>query len=239
MIQALEGWFLMKITGLKITGGVVVAAVAMLLGLSRPAAADSYTILNLGTDNGRGIYGIDTTGDVVVWGGTGCGYSSPTCYTTYVNGVATSDTSTAPSLIFDDGTPCSSSPAGFNVSKSVCNNGWIGFGALFYPGAGPIGLYTGSGSDLDFLRNGTADQVFLNSIGDFAWDDGQNDYIYVAIRTPPPTFGALSFSETQEFVPADPSPEPSSLILAGTGLVLFVAALRRKANRRPASPYIG
>lgn len=222
----------MKITGRKITGGVLAAAVAMLLGLARPAAADSYTILNLGTDDGRGIYGIDTAGDVVVWGETGCGYFSK-CYTTYVNGTAVSNSSTAPSLIFDDGTPCSSSPAGFNVSKSVCNSGWVGFGAFSYPGGGPLGLYTGSGSNLDFLRSGTADQVFLNSIGDFAWDDGQNDYIYVAIRNSSPSFGALSFSEKQEFVPADPSPEPSSLVLAGTGLVLFVAALRRKANRRP------
>ena len=67
-------------------------------------------------------------------------------------------------------------------SKTVCNNGWIGFGRLYNPNGDPNGVYTGSGSDLDLLRSGTADQVFLNSIGDFAWDDGRDDVIFVAIR---------------------------------------------------------
>src|ERR1700727_788995 len=112
-------------------GSAMVVCAAILLCSTRPALADSYTIYDLGSDNARGIYGIDGTGDVVTWGTTGCAPSSSSCYTTYTGGVATSDGGTAPVLAYDDGTACSSTLAGFNVLKSVCNNGWMGFGAIY------------------------------------------------------------------------------------------------------------
>src|SRR5262249_35353024 len=176
--------FFMRIAGQWLSGAIVVG-MAILFSSTRPALADSYTVFSLGSDNGHGIYGIDSAGDVVVRGGTGCGVSAPTCYTTYSNGIATADSSTAPALVYDDRASFGSTPAGFIVSKNVCNNGWIGFGALAYPGGGPLGVYTGSGSGLNFLRSGTADQVFLNSAGDFTWDDGRDDVLYVAIRNTP------------------------------------------------------
>ncbi len=122
----------MRISGQWLSGAVVLV-MAILLGSARPALADSYTIFDLGNDNGHGIYGIDTAGDVVIWGGNGCGMSASTCYVTYTNGIATSDSSTAPDLVYDDGTSCGSTPAGFNASKKVCNNGWIGLGTLYNP----------------------------------------------------------------------------------------------------------
>ena len=131
------------------------SAIAVFVAISlcspRPAFADGYTVYNLGNDNGRGIYGIDTAGDVVVWGTSGCGVSSSYCYVTYVNGVATSDSSTAPILDYDNGTAAARRPAGFNAAKSVCNDGWIGLGSLYNPNGDPNGVYVGSDSDPQFL----------------------------------------------------------------------------------------
>jgi hypothetical protein len=222
----------MRISGQRLSGAVLVV-MAILLGSARPALADSYTIFDLGNDNGRGIYGIDTSGDVVVWGGNGCGTAASTCYVTYTNGIAASDSSTAPDLVYDDGSSCGSAPAGFNASKTVCNNGWIGLGSLYNPNGDPNGVYVGSGLDLQFLHGGSADQLFLNSLGDFAWTDGRDEEMFVAILNSAPSFEALSFEE--KFVAADPAPEPGSLLLVGTGLLFFVAAVRRKANGQPSS----
>jgi len=223
----------MRISGQWINGAIAVV-VAILLGSIRPALADSYTIFDLGNDNGHGIYGIDTAGDVVIWGGNGCGMSATTCYVTYTNGIATSDNSTAPDLVYDDGTSCGSAPAGFNASKKVCNNGWIGLGTLYNPNGDPNGVYAGSGSNLTFLQSGSADQVFLNSLGDFAWSDGQSEEMYVAIANSTALFQARSELVQQSIDPAS-IPEPRSLLLVSIGLFFFAAAIRRKTNRRPLS----
>jgi hypothetical protein len=96
-------------------------------------------------------------------------------------------------------------------------------------------VYVGSGSDLQFLHGGSADQVFLNSLGDFAWTDGQSEEIFVAMLSSSTPLKAAGLSFEQNFVAADPTPEPGSLFLVGTGLLLFVAAVRRKANGQPSS----
>ena len=207
----------------------IVAIVVILFCSAPPAGADSYSVFNLGNANGQGIYGIDTAGDVVVWSMSGCGVSATYCYSTYVNGTATSDGSVAPILLYDNGTSCGSTPAGMNTSKEVCNGSWIGFGSLYNPNGDLNGVYVGSGSDLDYLGGGSVDQAFLNSLGDFAWTDGRNEEMYVAIRNSPPSFDSGD-SILQEPDPTQ-TPEPGGLLLMATGLLGITAALRRKANR--------
>lgn len=212
-------------------GSAAVAVVVMLSSVTRPALADSYSIVDLGNANGRGIYGIDTAGDVVVWGTSGCGPSAFNCYVTYVNGVATNDGSIAPSLAYDNGTSCGSTPVGFNASKETCNGAWTGMGSVYNPNGDLNGVYFGSGSDLDFIHGGSADQVFLNSNGDFAWTDGRDEEMYELIQTSGPVLTDLDIPVQPDLDPVT-TPEPRNLLLVGTGLIFATIMLRRsKANR--------
>jgi len=203
----------MKLMAQCLSSAAAVIAIA-LVSAPRPALADNYTVYNLGDANARGIYGMDTAGDVVIFQES-CGVFGPSCYLTYTNGLVTGDSSTAPDMVYDDGTPCSSTPAGFNTSKKTCNQGLIGLGSLYNPNGDPNGVYIGSGDDLQLLHSGSADQVFLNSTGDFAWTDGADGEIFEAVDT------------STSIV----TPEPGTLLLVGTGLLWFTAAVRRKALR--------
>ncbi|WP_158945798.1 PEP-CTERM sorting domain-containing protein [Granulicella sp. S190] len=202
----------MKLLARWFSASVALFAVAAFT-CPKTALADSYTILDLGDANARSIYGMDTAGDVVIYG-NGCGTFGP-CYTTFIDGVASSHSESAPDMVYDDGTPCTSTPAGFNAAKKVCNSGYVGLGTLFNANGNPNGAYIGSGDDFQFLHSGSADQVFLNSVGDFTWTDGSGEEIYEAIDTTVSTV-----------------PEPGNLMLVGTGLLLFTAAVRRRALRK-------
>jgi hypothetical protein len=167
--------------------------------------ADTYKIIDLGSDNNRTIDGIDNLGQVVIFDGFTLNYL------TYSNGVLVNTTSTLPSLTYDDGTPCSV-PSGFAVdSVSVCNNGRTGFGSQANPNADPDGVYTGPISSLTLVEPfGSNVSAFLNSSGDFAWSNGFIEENFEAIDLT--------------------TPEPNSLLLVGTGCLSLFCVLRRKLS---------
>ncbi len=203
----------MKLSAISSFGAIASLAL-VILSLATPAHADTYALYNLGDANYNSIYGIDTSGQVVVYDSAFCGSPGGSCYTTYDHGtaVAVTDADIAPTLDYDNGTPCSSLPSGYSIFKSACNNGHIGFGSGFNPNGNPngvyTGLYTGPGFSLNFMQYGSADQLDLNSSGDFAWVNGSQEYIYEAVDTS--------------------VPEPSTLLLMATGICLFSLTLRRR-----------
>jgi len=195
----------MKISKLPLFAAIL--PLAATLSLVPPQVhADTYKIFDLGDDNARPIVGIDNLGEVVILDEFSFNYL------TYANGVLVNTTSTLPSLTYDDGTPCSE-PAGFSgpAGEIVCNNGRIGFGSRSNPNGDPSGVYTGPISSLTFFDpSGSTDIAFLNSSGDFAWEDGVHEENFEAIDLT--------------------TPEPSSLLLVGTGCLSLVGLLRRKLS---------
>ena len=196
----------MKISKLPLLAAILPLAATPFLVPAR-VQADTYKIIDLGNDNGRPIAGIDTLGEVVIFNGFSMDYL------TYANGVLVNTTSTLPNLTYDNGTPCSV-PPGFvaaQASKVICNNGRTGFGSRFNTNGDPDGVYTGPPSSLTFFDpSGSTDLAFLNSSGDFAWSDGVHEENFEAID--------LSI------------PEPSSLVLVGTGCLSLFCLLRRKLS---------
>jgi hypothetical protein len=196
----------MKISKLPLLAAIPLAAALFLV----PAQlhADTYKIYDLGgTPGGEVIVGIDNLGEVVIHD------ELLFDYLTYSNGVLVNTTSTLPSLTYDNGTPCSV-PSGFALdlpSQSVCNNGRTGFGSRSNPNLDESGVYTGPVSSLTLVDpNGTTDEAFLNSSGDFAWEDGRLEENFEAIDLT--------------------TPEPNSLLLVGTGCLSLFCVLRRKLS---------
>jgi hypothetical protein len=165
--------------------------------------ADTYQIINLGDAGSNSVYGIDTAGDVVIQGATGCG-DLFYCYKTYVDGVESAVSATAPIMDYDDGTSCQPTA---QAGKGACNDGYEVFGV------GPE-VFAGLDGVAAFFASGSVDAVVMNSVGDFAWTDGIDEFNYEAIDLTP-----------------KPVPEPGSLALLLTGALGGVATLRRRLAR--------
>ena len=176
-------------------------------GTAPMARADAYRIVTLDSDAARFLYGIDDNGTVVL---DKSSYCVTTCYATYVEGVYAGTTTAAPALVWDNGSPCSPSFAGYVVQYAVCNDGrvaWTGYAA-----GNPNQTSVFSGSDR--LAFGGGGPLLLNAQGDVVFDDEFSQEIYVA------------------FSPAT-TPEPASFSLLVSG-VLAAAGETWRRHRKAA-----
>lgn len=187
--------------------------------------ADTYTLRIVANTEDGSFVGVTTANTFVVdesdhamlVGLCGSMSAGPQCFATYYGGGTTPVFSlTAPTLTYDNGSPCTPTITNFSVLHGACNNGHEIFGGEFNNGSLDVrGVFTGPDPILNFLEAGSFDTGFINASGDSVFIDGLND--------------TLVFAEDLSTL-ATPEPAPLALLCTGA-LLLWISV--RGVNRRP------
>jgi hypothetical protein len=166
---------------------------------------DTYQFFGIGDLQIERFYGLATDGTVVLQDQHGF-------YETVVFGHVTALEPTPPSLIYDNGTPCTPTdlPPGMTLfGEGICNNGR----EVFLAGTnttGLTGLYRGPDAVNDLIAPfQLRSPLATNSSGDIVFFYGQD-----SIREAYDVTGHI--------------PEPSTLVLLATGVLGAAGALRRR-----------
>jgi hypothetical protein len=196
-----------------------VAAIVLALIATHPAKADTYKITVVDHTQNENFLGIDDQGDFVVNDSNNsfkCGQLNGPCFEVFLFGQSSFFSTTAPVLAFDNGARCTivldASFAPQASAPGICNNGHEIFGAF----TGTLfGVFDGPDvSDL-ILGATTFDGGFINANGDAVFIDGFADELIFA----------------QDLTTAA-TPEPTSLLLFGTGCLSILGTLRRYTRSR-------
>jgi hypothetical protein len=210
-------------------GFAAVLAVIGLFAVPAAAHADTYEIFGLaaGPINAGSfdIIGITASGTAVLVfnlhpGVPQCSISG-ICheYGTFVNGVMVNESTTAPNLVYDNGTPCTVSASFLTYPvPGTCNNGHEVYTAGFAIAPYSNETFTGPDPVANYFASYSTEIGFvdLNASGDFVYyasPIGADD-------------GAYQIEEAIDLT--SETPEPSSIFLLATGLLALAGTLRHR-----------